>query len=468
MDLENNNLRCPVDNLLGKFKTYVYTKDTFDPAPRLFQEARWLGKEIIYLRNDDVKDGGYWYWKRGIKEQDLSSMITAIDEMNGKIALETDLAVRTLMPQVGYLDEAENIKISYVREALVEQIKKDKVWFCSIPCLMAFTDEEGNYAQCNFGERQQLAHGEWNLKYKQGNTLHDTSIKEWMTGHVMEKIRSEMVDEFSNFEYVNHHCKKCINDEAKIGRSRRMIANEIYQEENNTDQVIWPYIMDAAARTKKGEKYRFEGRILEIQVKSFGIECNLDCQMCHHMSSSIRTKMAFDKVYGMMLFGGDKEEARKKSEVAMWPKPVGKINKQILDLAPYIYNLKIIGGEPLVMKKHYELLQQIIDIGEAKNMQLKYQTNATTLAAGKHNVLKYIPHFKTVLVVVSLDSVGKANDYIRRRSDYDTIVKNIREFQKYPNVQLILILLLPFLVSLIYKIREEFPEIQTCKLVANR
>ena len=80
-------------------------------------------------------------------------MITAIDAMNGKIALETDLAVRTLMPQVGYLDEAENIKISYVREALVEQIKKDKVWFCSIPFLMAFTDEEGNYAQCNFGER---------------------------------------------------------------------------------------------------------------------------------------------------------------------------------------------------------------------------------------------------------------------------------------------------------------------------
>ena len=98
-----------------------------------------------------MKDGGYWYWKRGIKEQDLSSMITAIDdELN---TLETDLAVRTLMPQVGYLDEAENIKISYVREALVEQIKKEKVWFCSIPWLMAFTDEEGNYAQCNFGER---------------------------------------------------------------------------------------------------------------------------------------------------------------------------------------------------------------------------------------------------------------------------------------------------------------------------
>jgi len=461
LDLENNNLRCPVDNLLGKFKTYVYTKNTFDPAPRLFQEARWLDKEIIYLRNDDVKDGGYWYWKRGIKQQDLSQLITAIDEMNGKIALETDLAVRTLVQQIGQLNEAENIVISYVRERLLEKIENEKVWFCSIPWLMAFTDEEGNYAQCNFGERQQLAHGEWGLKTKQGNTLHDTSIKEWMTGHVMEKIRSEMVDESSDFKYVNHHCKKCIKDEANIGRSRRMIANEIYQEENKTNQTLWPFIIDAAARTAKGEKYRFEGRILEIQVKSFGIECNLDCQMCHHFSSSIRTKMAFDNGVWNDVVWGDKEEARKKSEVAMWPKPVGKINKQILDLAPYIYNLKIIGGEPLVMKKHYELLQQIIDIGEAKNMQLKYQTNATTLAAGKHNILKYIPHFKSVLVVVSLDSVGKSNDYIRRRSDYDTIVKNIREFQKYPNVQVDINSLATFFsVFNMYKIREEFPEIK--------
>ena len=113
------------------------------------------------------------------------------------------------------------------------------------------------------------------------------------------------------------------------------------------------------------------------------------------------------------------------------------------------------------MKKHYELLQQIIDIDEAKNIQIKYQTNATTLAAGKHNVLKYIPHFKSVLVVVSLDSVGKANDYIRRRSDYDTIVKNIREFQKYPNVQVDINSVATFFsVFNMYKIREEFPEIQ--------
>ena len=33
--------------------------------------------------------------------------------------------------------------------------------------------------------------------------------------------------------------------------------------------------------------------------------------------------------------------------------------------------------EPLVMKKHYELLEKIIESGHAKHIYLKYQTNLT-------------------------------------------------------------------------------------------
>lgn len=432
LDLENNNLRCPVDNLLGKFKTYVYTKDTFDPAPRLFQEARWLGKEIIYLRNDDVKDGGYWYWKRGLKQQDLSAMITAIDEMNGKIALETDLAVRKVIPQIGNLPTTKHIEIKLAKEALIEKIENDDIWYCTMPWLMAFTDEMGDYAQCNFG---------WRLpKYENQKTLFDTSIKEWMTGNVMNNIREEMVDtrfsKFSNvknLDYVSHHCRKCIKDELELKTSRRMIATKIYSK----DPAIWNTLMEMAFQTNQGNGYQFMGRVLEIQVKSFGIECNLDCHMCRHFSSSIRTTMAFgkNKVWNDVVWG-DKDKVKDDSDRASKTKPVDVISNEILELAPYIFNLKIIGGEPLIMKKHYELFDKLIEIDEAKNIQIKYQTNATQLKAGKHNVLKYIPHFKNVLVVVSLDSVGKQNDYIRRRSDWNQILKNIKEFKKFDNVDL--------------------------------
>jgi hypothetical protein len=59
-----NHIYVPVKNLLGIFQTYVYTKPNFDPAPRIIQECKWLGKEVIYLRDKYKKDGGSVYWNR--------------------------------------------------------------------------------------------------------------------------------------------------------------------------------------------------------------------------------------------------------------------------------------------------------------------------------------------------------------------------------------------------------------------
>ena len=59
-----NNLFAPVENILGKFESYVYTKPNFDPAPRLFVEFKWLGKNVEYVRDKNIKDGGMIYWNR--------------------------------------------------------------------------------------------------------------------------------------------------------------------------------------------------------------------------------------------------------------------------------------------------------------------------------------------------------------------------------------------------------------------
>lgn len=59
-----NHVYVPVKNLLGIFDTYVYTKPNFDPAPRIIQECKWLGKKIIYARDKNIRDGGSVYWNR--------------------------------------------------------------------------------------------------------------------------------------------------------------------------------------------------------------------------------------------------------------------------------------------------------------------------------------------------------------------------------------------------------------------
>jgi hypothetical protein len=67
----------PVDDLLGMFETYVYTKNTFDPAPRIFQECRYFGKDIIYQRDQSIKDGGSIYRNRKIQEPNIAPIVKA-------------------------------------------------------------------------------------------------------------------------------------------------------------------------------------------------------------------------------------------------------------------------------------------------------------------------------------------------------------------------------------------------------
>ena len=76
-----NNIIVPVDNLLGSFDTYVYTKETFDPAPRLIQECKYYNKKIIYSRDNSIEDGGKIYFWRPIKEIDVEPILIAYENI---------------------------------------------------------------------------------------------------------------------------------------------------------------------------------------------------------------------------------------------------------------------------------------------------------------------------------------------------------------------------------------------------
>lgn len=76
-----NNIFCPVDNLLGMFGTYVYNKRTFDPAPRLMIECMHYGKDVVYLRDMSMQDGGSVYYNRGPKIPDITPIINAYETL---------------------------------------------------------------------------------------------------------------------------------------------------------------------------------------------------------------------------------------------------------------------------------------------------------------------------------------------------------------------------------------------------
>lgn len=74
-DSSLNNLVAPIENLLGTFKKYVYTKNTVDPAPRLIQECKYYNKEIIYEASNT---GAKTYKNRFIENPNIESIINEL------------------------------------------------------------------------------------------------------------------------------------------------------------------------------------------------------------------------------------------------------------------------------------------------------------------------------------------------------------------------------------------------------
>lgn len=74
-DSSLNNIIAPVENLLGTFKKYVYTKNIIDPAPRLIQECKYHNKEIIYEASNR---GAEAYKNRPIEKPNVEHIINEL------------------------------------------------------------------------------------------------------------------------------------------------------------------------------------------------------------------------------------------------------------------------------------------------------------------------------------------------------------------------------------------------------
>ena len=91
-------------------------------------------------------------------------------------------------------------------------------------------------------------------------------------------------------------------------------------------------------------------------------------------------------------------------------------------------NIKTIyfaGGEPLLNKDHWLLLQSIIDLDLAKNITIIYSTNLTVTTYKNHDVFALWNNYKKVHVMVSVDAIGEPFNYIRSGANWETVDKNI-------------------------------------------
>jgi sulfatase maturation enzyme AslB (radical SAM superfamily) len=74
------------------------------------------------------------------------------------------------------------------------------------------------------------------------------------------------------------------------------------------------------------------------------------------------------------------------------------------------------GGESTVIDEHYEILDKVIEMGYAGDMEVRYNSNGIELP---DRLLEQWKHFKKVRFHYSIDSIGEMNDYIRYPSKWD-------------------------------------------------
>jgi len=99
-----------------------------------------------------------------------------------------------------------------------------------------------------------------------------------------------------------------------------------------------------------------------------------------------------------------------------WHKNNPRFWQDLYDQVPNLYQLYFAGGESLIIDEHYDLLEECIKRGYAKNIELRYNSNAVEW---RDDLFDLWGEFKRVRFHYSIDAYGEQNDYIRYPSNWE-------------------------------------------------
>jgi MoaA/NifB/PqqE/SkfB family radical SAM enzyme len=209
-------------------------------------------------------------------------------------------------------------------------------------------------------------------------------------------------------------CELCWSEEDAGGWSKRLRENE------RSPQLY--------ERIKNGEQTETDLVHWDINL---GNICNLRCRMCGSHSSSLwaRDIKKVDKELGdsspITIYDWEhKNEAyldgqwSLRNDIPFWDYLFDHITKA--------ETVEFYGGEPLYQKKHEEIIQHIINSGNAGNIHLHYNTNGTVF--NEKFIHEYWPQFKFMSIMFSVDGVGDRFNYMRNPAKWDDVATNIKKY----------------------------------------
>ena len=226
--------------------------------------------------------------------------------------------------------------------------------------------------------------------------IQDNGILPMFESNYVKNIRQQMID---GIKPAN--CKLCWDEEDIGKQSKRQVSIE--QVNGKVDSSFFQ-------QSEKGQL-----RFLDLKL---GNLCNLKCRICGSWSSS--TWGTEELAYMPKDFDKKQHIAYTWLKQGAWPRKSTVFWDNLRELLPNIKYFEFTGGEPWMIKEHFELLKYAVEQGYSKNIDIHYNTNATVDVLSMNKSWLW-NEFGRVDIAFSVDNVGARFEYERYGANWDEV-----------------------------------------------
>lgn len=283
------------------------------------------------------------------------------------------------------------------------KIPHDK--FCVLPWISLETSPIGTVRPCC------LAIDEIVDDNKEKFKLSTVSLSEIQNSNYMSNMRQQ----FLNGEQPQT-CRRCWQEERSGRTSKRM------------------HTLDRLKHMINDTEWTADAKPLMFLDLKLGNICNLKCRICGSWSSS---QFAAEELSFVSKEKQKSTFAYQMLQDGAWPRRSPEFWAELDKHLDDVRYIEFTGGEPFMIKEHFQLLQKLVDTGRARQIEIHYNTNGSIYPDDAEEIWK---HFKHVEIAVSIDDVGARFEYQRANAVWPDVCDNIACFrhlkQKHTNITL--------------------------------
>jgi radical SAM protein with 4Fe4S-binding SPASM domain len=215
-----------------------------------------------------------------------------------------------------------------------------------------------------------------------------------------KQIRLNMLNDVESKE-----CTKCYEHE----------RNGFFSMRNDANRNYGHHIDETMLTEEDGTHPEFKIRYWDVRFSNL---CNFSCRSCGPIFSS-NWYNDHVKLYNRKPDVLGREMAR----VEYTAGDEDSMLEQMLPHIPYLEQVYFAGGEPLIMKEHYFMLEKLIEHGKT-DVRLLYNSNFSELRFKDKHVFDYWKQFKSVSLGASLDASGSRAELMRKGTNWEQTIEN--------------------------------------------